>query len=248
MPDGLSPAALAALQQHYAEQEEPSGAPAETQPCNRAAPSHQPGELNVAEYGSNEYWAGRWAEAQEAQEWFIVGADKIWPHIEQICADMGLCGGQPLMKALELGAGTSRLALDLVTQYQLNGVVVTDLAGQPMAMQTERAVGELGERAGQLLRYEEGDCCAMGYADGQFRMVMDKGTNDCIRLSEEPGLLGRFVDEVARVLEPRGVYVYVTCQHEPELEPWLQAFEHHKTEPVLRDGPQLTNLVVLRKS
>ena len=144
--------------------------------------------------------------------------------------------------------GTSRLGLDLVQQHGVNGVVVTDISQEPMLMQQERAADELGaDAAADKLTYVADDACSMQFGDEQFRLVYDKGTNDCIRLSEDTDLLPRFVSEVRRVLGDSGYYVFVTCQHIPELEPWLGSFDHLQTEVVLRDGPATTNVVVLRK-
>jgi hypothetical protein len=135
-----------------------------------------------------------------------------------------------------------------VKLHGVNGVIVTDIAEEPMRMQEDRAVQELGAAAAATLTsYVADDACAMQFRDEQFCLVYDKGTNDCIRLSADAELLPRFVSEVDRALCAKGFYIFVTCQHIPDVEPWLELFEHLQTDVVLRDGPATTNIVVLRK-
>ena len=246
--DGLSPEALAALQQHFKECEDGVEASSRVviEPVNADQSSFS--ELTMTTYGSNEYWLDRWQNGQEAQEWFVVDLAKVWPYLAPVCEEHELTGkAGPHKAVLELGAGTSSMGLDLVMQHGVNGVVVTDIAEDAMRMQRERAAEQLGEEAAHLTSYVTDDACAMQFCDEQFRLVYDKGTNDCIRLNEDPELLGRLVSEVHRVLGERGYYVFVTCQHIPDLEPWLQHFDHIETSVVHQDGPATTNLVVLRK-
>eukprot|EP00658_Telonema_sp_P-2_P076049 TRINITY_DN6600_c0_g1_i1.p1 TRINITY_DN6600_c0_g1~~TRINITY_DN6600_c0_g1_i1.p1 ORF type:complete len:250 (-),score=44.35 TRINITY_DN6600_c0_g1_i1:262-1011(-) len=245
---GLSADTLAALQQHMAEKEQ--GLVPTLDALHAASQESTLADLNVADFGSNEYWLARWQESSEAQEWFVIDVDKIWPWFGPICAELGLCGEDGAHKAvLELGAGTSRLALDLVIQHHVNGVVVTDLAREPMQMQATRASNELGaEDADRLTSYLVDDACRMQFRDGQFKLVFDKGTNDCIRISEDPEILPKFVSEVHRIIESGGYYVFVTCQHDPKLDPWFELFEVCETAVVLRDGPATTNIVVLHRT
>jgi hypothetical protein len=112
---------------------------------------------SVSEYGAEEFWHQRWSGHDQAYEWFTVGAAKIWPVLQPVVESLGLTrwrggrsggggggggggsenrDGHSEPRAIELGAGLSRLSIDLAVHHGVRGIVITDVV--PHAVETLR--------------------------------------------------------------------------------------------------------------
>jgi hypothetical protein len=131
--------------------------PAITSSCTAAAAR---ASSSVSEYGAEEFWHQRWSGHDQAYEWFTVGAAKIWPALQPVVESLGLTrggrsggggggggggfvggggenrDGHSEPRAIEMGAGLSRLSIDLAVHHGVRGIVITDVV--PHAVETLR--------------------------------------------------------------------------------------------------------------
>ena len=123
---------------------------------------------------------------------------------------------------LHLGCGTSELGHAL---HRATGASVlnADVSSQALALARASAARQGIE---DRVAFAQVDARALPAAwNGRFKMVIDKGTLDALSCSRSDGEqnVERMLRGVARVLEPRGVFVLVTTVQEESVRRWLAA-------------------------
>ena len=197
--------------------------------------------------GDRAYWETRAQrpDQPETQEWFLVGFERLRPHLERI-------GALDASKSvLEAGCGTSRLALDLCAARGPGGagsVLAFDysetcvLRQQARLQQLEECElsGSVSHRRGTGgPRYRTMDARDLPLGGCSYDVVLDKGTLDavdCVGADDDAAsgarAAARCAAEYARVLRPGGWLCIVTCGH--SLDGCAQFAEVHHV--IGRDG------------
>jgi hypothetical protein len=131
--------------------------------------------LRVSDFGAEGFWHGRWSGCHQDYEWFSVGASAMWPALLPVAADLGLCRplapGEP-PRAIEMGAGLSRISLDLVLHHGVQGIVVTDVV--PHCIEVGRRFAEEEGVQPPVISFAVEDATNTSYSDSSFRLVLDK--------------------------------------------------------------------------
>ncbi|CAD7949163.1 unnamed protein product [Amoebophrya sp. A120] len=150
----------------------------------------------MAQYGKQDYWDERYTRDPEPFDWY-----QRWSGIRDIIAPLL----KPTSTILIVGAGNSRMAEEMFDEGFAN---ITNIDSSAVAM---KAMAEkYKDKTG--LSYSEMNVKQMDYGDGQFGVILDKGTMDSILCGEASTLnIQKALTEIARVLDPKtGVFVSVS--------------------------------------
>ena len=177
-------------------------------------------------HGDRAYWEARAQRSGQAetQEWFLVGLERLRPHLERTGAL------DASTSVLEAGCGTSRLALDLC---DARGCGSTGTGSILAFDYSETCIKRQRMRLQQLGRCEQDestpkrsvpqyrtmDARDLPLDDCTYDVLIDKGTLDavdCIGNDDDAAAgaraAARCAAEYARVLRPGGWLCIVTCR------------------------------------
>ena len=166
--------------------------------------SHHDLPLKNADYGTQVYWNTRYTASQEPHDWFATFADIarfLIPHLTSSS------------RILHLGCGTSKLSQDL---YDAGYKHICNVDYSDAVITAMRDKYQHQEE----VTWHCADITQLPFHDACFDVALDKGTLDALLCepnadpwSPSPAILERVnaeLDQVVRVLKPRGVFVYVT--------------------------------------
>ncbi|KAI9812003.1 MAG: hypothetical protein M1827_004895 [Pycnora praestabilis] len=183
--------------------------------------SHSLEELSTPEYWNERYKAEQGksdvekSEISDSHEWFRT-FDKLRPfltkHLPPVSDGPGI---------LHLGCGTSTMTADL---YNLG------YRNQTSVDFSHVVIDAMRQKYGELeLQWAIMDVRKMGFANDCFDVAIDKGTLDAMlygSLWNPPAdvimNVGRYVNEVARVLKPGGHWLYITYRQPHFMKPLLE--------------------------
>lgn len=149
------------------------------------------------QYGQKSYWEERYQNDAEPFEWYqryITIKPLLLPVLAQF--------DHP--RVLSIGCGTSRLSEDLYAEgvKQVHGIDYSDACIRQMQDRYSEY---------QDLKFSCMDCRNMGFEEGHFDVVFDKGTLDSILCSENASdSATQTLQEIQRVLSPRGVFFCIS--------------------------------------
>jgi hypothetical protein len=158
-------------------------------------------EHGLATFGSGQYWEQKYArEKGETYDWYAG-----W---EDTANDGRTLGGVVVSKLgpkdsriLVVGAGNSDMSKRLFDAGYTN-LVNIDIA--------ESVINEMKARHPEM-EWQTMDATSMTYEDASFDLVIDKGTIDAVRASQQTGdIVGPLVKEVYRVVKPGRPFVIVS--------------------------------------
>ncbi|CAD7961743.1 unnamed protein product [Amoebophrya sp. A25] len=149
----------------------------------------------MAQYGKGDYWDERYTRDPEPFDWY-----QRWSGVRDIITPLM----NPKSSVLVVGAGNSRMSEEMYDEGYQN---ITNIDSSNVAM---KAMAEkYRDKAGLL--YQNMDCKAMEFGDGQFNIALDKGTLDSILCGEASTLnVAKALTEISRVLDSKGVFVSVS--------------------------------------
>jgi hypothetical protein len=119
----------------------------------------------VPPYGDSAYWEQRYTEDTEVFEWY-QDPDAILPVIKEYLEGEGV-------RALVVGTGNSNLAPQLA-QQGLEAVVAIDYV-KPCIVKSRRRNRDIENVVWKVM-----DVRKLTLPDGDFQIVLDKGTLDCL--------------------------------------------------------------------
>ena len=135
-------------------------------------------------------------------EWYVG-----WESISSLV--MGALHLSPARaRVLEVGCGSSRLALDMALEGGFENITAIDFAEEAISEQRRIAAKE---HAKDAVRFQVEDATAMSYKDESFDVVIDKATLDTLMSNGSPFEAPRkLVAQVDRVLAPGGFYFLIS--------------------------------------
>jgi len=149
-----------------------------------------------SDYGSPQYWDDRYKESEEPFDWYF-GWDRLSREISDYYS--------PSDSVLVIGCGNLEMPGGML-EAGFPRIVNTDISPTVIASMREKYAG--------LARLEwlEMDATKMtGLRDGEFDLVIDKGTIDAFMCARgSAGLVADAMGEVHRVLRPAGRFVVVS--------------------------------------
>lgn len=191
------------------------------------------------DYGSSEYWEERYSKSPSEQyEWFISWS-YISPHIREFCS-----GG----KALNLGAGDSPMSFDML-QDGFDEVFSTDISSSVVEKMKRMYRGE------KRLKWVLSDCTNMKeFGDGEFDLVVDKGTLDALYCGTNARQsVVRTIEEIKRVLKKDSYFIDISFGSEEQrkeiTEGCVGGLKHIKTIKIVnpKSGEKFNYIYILRK-
>jgi ubiquinone/menaquinone biosynthesis C-methylase UbiE len=156
-------------------------------------------------YGDLSYWEQRYTDDTAVYEWYQE-PDVILPKLKSYLDGEGI-------RILVLGTGNSDMAPQLA-QSGAEAVVAIDFA-KPAIVKSRRRNREV-----ENLSWKVMDVRKLQFPDGDFQIVFDKGTLDCLFFVGE-GDVNVALGEVSRVLKRGGRFICVSYVEPEEMRPFL---------------------------
>ena len=183
-------------------------------PTHPSPHPHQPNPPERRTDGNDDYWVSRYARRStsaaddETDEWLLS-----WDHLRPLLAP-----AVPVAASvLDLGCGTSTLALDMLRDHLITGGSVTAVDLAPAAIDAQRAEQQRRTRRGQPSASRCTLVCADAAAPGaltgcSFDAVLDKSTTDGLLCDTRNGAsrVRRMYEAVGRTLRPSAVVAVVS--------------------------------------
>ena len=191
----------------------------ELQPRSPSSPTPADNPPKRCTDGTDDYWVSRYArrstsaaaeddETDETDEWLLS-----WDHLRPLLAP----AVPTTASVLDLGCGTSTLALDLLRDHLLSSGSVTAVDLAPAAIDAQRAEQERRTRRGQpsagTLTLMCADAAAPGALAGcSFDAVLDKSTTDGLLCDTHHGAgrVRQMYEAVGRTLRPSACVAVVS--------------------------------------
>ncbi|GAA0141208.1 methyltransferase [Lithospermum erythrorhizon] len=173
----------------------------------------------ASSYLNKTYWDERFAN-EEHYEWF-----KDYSHFRHLI----LQHINPTSSVLELGCGNSQLCENL---YGDGITQLTCIDLSPVAVENMR--NRLMSKGYHEIKVEEADMLDLPFGNGSFDVVIEKGTMDVLFVDSgdpwnpEPTTVNKvmkMLQEVHRVLKPRGIFISITFGQPHFRRPLLHAPE-----------------------
>ena len=143
------------------------------------------------QYGKVQYWDDRYMQDKESFEWY-----QRYPTIKPYLLPLLQKYQNP--KILILGCGNSKLSENLYKEGYKN-IINIDFS-KVCINQMQVAYSNY-----ETMKYLVMDACDMNFDNGNFDIVIDKGTLDSILCSDESSHnANRCVAEINRILQPNG--------------------------------------------
>lgn len=175
-----------------------------------------------ADYGDRGYWDRRYESGGKPRyDWYLPYSDmraELLGEVAGVAGEGVLDGGRKEARAavrvLVVGCGNSALS------EELHADGFTSL----LSVDYSPVVVERMQRERPALRFEVQDVTALSCADGEFDVVVDKGTLDAILCGTGSAeKQARMLSECRRVLRPGGLLVVVTYGPPSSRMQYLQA-------------------------
>ncbi|KAH0795298.1 Phosphoethanolamine N-methyltransferase-related protein [Histomonas meleagridis] len=143
------------------------------------------------DYSSAEYWDSRYEKDDGVFDWYFDWEE----FFEENLASLGI--NAPV---LIVGCGNSDMSFKM-EKAGITPIISTDIS--------HTCINKMQKKFGGC--YLPMDACYLQFRDGVFSCVIDKGTLDallCCRHYEVP--VTKMMTEIARVLEPGGIFIEIT--------------------------------------
>jgi ubiquinone/menaquinone biosynthesis C-methylase UbiE len=160
-------------------------------------------------FGDVDYWVQRYTDDPDVFEWY-QDPETIVKKIKDFI--------KPESRVLVVGTGNSDLAPQILAAG-VESVTAIDFA-RPAIVKSRRR-----NRETEGITWKVMDVRKMTFADGDFDVIVDKATLDCVFFVGE-GEVFIALSEIARVLKSRGVYLCISCVPPESRKPFL----HRPTE------------------
>jgi ubiquinone/menaquinone biosynthesis C-methylase UbiE len=161
----------------------------------------------MAQYGRVQYWEDRYTDSPERFEWY-QNYEGIRSHVHTHL--------RPNFRLLHVGAGNSRISESL---HKDGFVDVTNVDISPtVTEQMIQATSHLQPPMSWLVM----DVRSMEFSDESYDAVLDKGCYDTVLAGEQGERdADKFLQGVARILRPKGVFMCVSTGIPSERLPML---------------------------
>ena len=149
-----------------------------------------------SDYGSAQYWDSRYRDSRNPFDWYF-GWDKLAEKIGQFV--------KPSDSALVIGCGNAEMSFDMLKEG-FPRIVNIDISPSVIEQMKEKYAGE------KRLEWMVMDCADLSaFRDGEFDLVIDKGTFDAIMCGQgSDDIIDRAMKENYRVLKNGGHFIIVT--------------------------------------
>lgn len=151
---------------------------------------------DLSDYGSPQYWDDRYKESEKPFDWYFG-----WKRLSKEIKGQYSASDNVLV----LGCGNSEMSDDMLVEG-FPRIVSIDISPSVIVQMKEKYAGK------KQLEWMEMDCTKMdAFKDGEFDLVIDKGTIDAIMCGLNSGpLVDKTMGEVFRVLKKHGRLIVIT--------------------------------------
>ena len=149
-----------------------------------------------SDYGSPQYWDDRYKGSENPFDWYF-GWDRLGAQIQNFM--------KPTDNVLVIGCGNAEMSYDMLKDG-FPRVVNIDIAPSVITQMKEKYAGE------KRLEWIVMDCTDLSaFRDGEFDVVLDKGTFDAIMCGNgSADLIDKAMAENYRVLKNGGRFIVIT--------------------------------------